>query len=173
MPGATSSGVQLKEIRFNPSLPAAQPPAHSLFPPPVSTCFPERKEVKGKGRMNYILSNPKLFPFQPRLCRPSNDNGAFRRVPGWEGGRRERRGGGTRFPPGGDQKPGTPSHITPLSGREDPTSTTRRPSSWCWANAEALNGHPSPMPSTQGRRGLLLGRSMGRVLFPPSLQPGP
>lgn len=32
--------------------------------------------------MNYILSNPKLFPFQPRLCRPSNDNRAFRRVRG-------------------------------------------------------------------------------------------
>lgn len=57
--------------------------------------------------MNYILSNPKLFPFQPRLCRPSNDNKAFRR---------ER---GNRFPHGPDQKPGTPGHIPPLSGREN------------------------------------------------------
>lgn len=56
--------------------------------------------------MNYILSNPKLFPFQPRLCRPSNDNKAFRREQG------------DCFPPGPDQKPGTLSLILPLSGRK-------------------------------------------------------
>ncbi|XP_057606247.1 uncharacterized protein LOC130861412 isoform X1 [Hippopotamus amphibius kiboko] len=43
----------------------------------------------------------------PRLCRPSNDNKTFGREPG------------DRFAPGPDQKPGTPGHIPPLSGREN------------------------------------------------------
>ncbi|XP_057606248.1 uncharacterized protein LOC130861412 isoform X2 [Hippopotamus amphibius kiboko] len=44
---------------------------------------------------------------KPRLCRPSNDNKTFGREPG------------DRFAPGPDQKPGTPGHIPPLSGREN------------------------------------------------------
>ncbi|XP_055271865.1 uncharacterized protein LOC129548938 [Moschus berezovskii] len=46
---------------------------------------------------------------KPRLCRPSNDNKAFRRALG------------DCFPPRSDQKPGTLGHFPPLAGRENST----------------------------------------------------
>lgn len=52
---------------------------------------------------------------KPRLCRPSNDNKAFRRA------RRD------RFPPRSDQKPGTLGHIPPLAGRENSTLPPEAP----------------------------------------------
>lgn len=77
--------------------------------------------------MNYILSNPKLFPFQPRLCRPSNDNGAFRRVWGrpLPTGRRPEtwhppatsplfQAEGTPPPPSGGPLPGAGQTLKPL-----------------------------------------------------------
>jgi hypothetical protein len=48
LPGATSSGVQLKEIRLNPFLPSAPPPALSLFSSAFPHAFQRGKRLKGK-----------------------------------------------------------------------------------------------------------------------------
>lgn len=63
--------------------------------------------------MNYILSNPKLFPFQPRLC-------TTKRQQGFQEGARRR-------PPRSDQKP-TLGHIPPLASRQRERHSTRPPS---------------------------------------------
>ncbi|XP_077914903.1 uncharacterized protein LOC118531852 [Halichoerus grypus] len=89
---------------------------------------PSQLERKKKKKFKRVSTAAK----KPRLCRPSNDNRAFRRVRG------------DRFPPRPGQKPGTPSHTAPLSGRRDFNSTTGRPPSWSWASTEIKHLLPAP-----------------------------
>ncbi|XP_066895414.1 uncharacterized protein [Kogia breviceps] len=97
-----------------PGWPADLQSTAGNIPTPTHTSpgvHPEKEGKKSRGDPSQlerkILKRVSTAAKKPRLCRPSNDNKAFRR---------ER---GDRFPHGPDQKPGTPGHVPPLSGREN------------------------------------------------------